>query len=190
MSADVLIDTFVQRVNQSPRRRIREEDVPLLLREGTAHFGLYYSWTIRRDERIHWIEALEKTLKRPLPSSYRSLVTRYIFPAFDLERLTLLANTGRALYYEMSDILLHDRVLSKTLLKNGYAQFARLASGETDPVCFDFNRLAPNGETPVVRIRHSSIVAHDRIEVMEDLAPSFSHLIEAYLQQAPTQVPA
>ncbi len=185
MNADTLIDAFVKKVNHEPRRRIREEDVPHPLREGGAEFGLYYDWTIQRFQYINWIEPLEETLCRKLPASYRSLVTRYIFPAFETERLTLLANTGRTLYHEMSMAMIHDKVLSEVLLKNGYAQFARPEEGHADPVCFDFNRAGEWGECPIVRINHGAIVATGDIEVMDELSPSFSYLVDKYLQQDP-----
>ena len=83
MNSDALIDAFVRKINRSPRRRIREEDIPERLREGGAEFGLYYDWTIQRFDHINWIEPLEARLPAPLPPAYRSLVTRYIFPAFE-----------------------------------------------------------------------------------------------------------
>ncbi len=189
MEVDDVVDAFVRKVNNTPRRRIREEDVPHPLRGGGAEFGLYYDWTIQRFDRINWIESLEDALQRKLPPSYRSLVTRYIFPAFDVGDLTLLANTGRTLYHEMGMAMIHDRVLSEVLLKNGYAQFARPSSGEVDPIGFDFNRTTSDGECPIVRINHADIVAYTKITIMAEIAPSFSLLVHTYLQQEPQASP-
>src|SRR5436190_707952 len=101
ITVDGLIDQFVHKVNRTPRPRIREEDIPLPLRQGGAQFGLYYEWQIQPFSHVTWIEPLEAQLPAPLPPSFRSLVTRYIFPAFEASPLLLLANTGQALYNEM-----------------------------------------------------------------------------------------
>jgi len=190
LSVDVLIDAFVRKVNSSPRRRIREEDVPRRLREGGAEFGLYYDWTIQRFNHINWIEPLEAAIPAPLPPSYRSLVTRYLFPAFEISPIILLANTGQTLYHEMSMAMTRDKVLSIVLLKSGYAQFARPNTGDSDPVCFDFNRKSADGECPIVRISHHAIVFNSAVKLMDEIAPSFHELIDGFVRTEPEKVKA
>lgn len=179
---DELIDAFVQKVNRSPRRRIREEDVPADLRDGGAEYGLYYDWTIKRFDHINWIDPLETQLPFALPVSYRSLVCRYLFPAFEVPPVILLANTGKTLYHEMSITMTRDKVLSAVLLKNGYAQFARPNNGDSDPVCFDLRRRTEDGECPIVRIDHHTIILNNLVRVTEELAPSFCELVDRYIQ--------
>lgn len=179
---DQLIDDFVRKINQSPRRRIREDDVPYRLRQGGAEYGLYYDWTIQRFDYINWIEPLEKAIAFTLPPSYRSLVTRYIFPAFEVAPLILMANTGQTLYHEMSMAMTRDKVTSQVLLKNRLAQFARPNTGDSDPVCFDFSRKTPSGECPIVRVRHLPVVVHSRIEIMEEIAGSFHAFIDRFVR--------
>ena len=99
-----------------------------------------------------------------------------------MDPLILLANTGHALYHEMSEAMVNDKVLSAILLKNGYAQFARPDSGDSDPVCFDFNRRSADGECPIVRISHHTIVRNSLIQLMEEIAPSFHELLERATQ--------
>jgi len=190
VNTDELIDAFVRKVNHSPRRRIREEDVPRTLREGGAEFGLYYDWTIQRFDHINWIESLEAKLPKPLPPSYRSLVSRYIFPAFEVESLILLANTGQTLYHEMSMAMAHNKVLSDVLLKQGYAEFAHPDTGEADPVCFDLNRRDESGECPIVRISHHGIVFSGQVRVQAEIAPSFAGFVTQYLRSEPEEVKA
>lgn len=182
LGIDALIDQFVEKVNHAPKHRIREEDIPLQLREGGAQYGLYYNWAIQKFQPIHWIEILESQLPSPLPPSYRSLVTRYIFPAFEVPPLQLLANTGQDIYHEMMQAVLHDRVMSKVLMKKGFAQFARPNNRAYDPVCFDFKRRQPNGEYPIVRINHEEILANATVTVVEEMAPSFLEFVKQYLE--------
>jgi hypothetical protein len=186
LEPDVLIDAFVRKINRSPRRRIREEDVPHRLRKGGAEFGLYYNWTIQRFDHINWIEPLEAHLPARLPPSYRSLVTRYIFPAFEVPPLVLLANTGQTLYHEMSMEMAHDKALSDVLLKSGFAQFARLYSGDSDPVCFDFRQQSAQGECPIVRISYPLLLSIARAQIVEEIAPSFYEFIDRFLRETPT----
>ena len=188
MDTDALIDAFVRKINRSPRRRIREEDVPRRLREGEAEFGLYYDWTIQSFEHINWIKPLEARLPAALPPSYRSLVTRYLFPAFEISQVMLLANTGQTLYHEMSMAMTRDKVLSEVLLMNGYAHFARPSTGDSDPVCFDFNRRTQDGECPIVRISHHAIVSNSLVHVMEEIAPSFYDMVDEYLRAEPEEI--
>jgi hypothetical protein len=190
LTIDELIDAFVRKINGSPRRRIREEDIPHRLREGGAEFGLYYDWTIQRFNHIHWIEPLEAELPAPLPPSYRSLVTRYLFPAFEIAPLILLANTGQTLYHEMSMTMAKDKVLSEVLLKNGFAQFARPNNGDSDPVCFDFRQRAADGECPIVRISHHAIVSGSPIEAAEEMAPSFYDFVGRFVQLGAEEIKA
>lgn len=157
------------------------------MREGGAEFGLYYDWTIQRADPITWIEPVEDKLPAPLPPTYRSLVARYLFPAFEVSPVILLANTGEPLYHEMSMAMTEDRVLSEVLIKNGYAQFARPHSGDSDPVCFDFNRRNEEGECPIVRIRHHTIVFNSLIQVIDEIAPSFNAFVEDFVNSELTE---
>jgi hypothetical protein len=188
LQVDQLIDAFVRKINRSPRRRIREEDIPYRLRQGGAEYGLYYDWTIQRFHYINWIEPLEAQLPAPLPLSYRSLVARYIFPAFEVPPLILMANTGQTLYHEMSMAMTRDKVLSKVLLQNGYAQFARPNTGDSDPVCFDFNRRSRTGDCPIVRINHQTIIVSSRVQVLAEIAPSFYEFIDRFVRTEPEPV--
>jgi hypothetical protein len=188
LNTDALIDAFVRKINHSPRRRIREEDVPHPLREGGAEFGLYYHWTIQRFDRINWIAPLEEKLPRPLPPSYKSLVNRYIFPAFEIDSLILLANTGKTLYHEMYMAMANDAVTSQVLLDKGYAQFALPQSADSDPVCFDLKADGAEGECPIVRISHTDIVVSSKVRVMEKIAPSFLQFVDQYVRVDPNHV--
>ncbi len=177
---DLLVDRFVAKVNHLPRRRIREEDIPLALRRGGAQFGLYYSWMIQPFRYVTWIHNLEERIGRKFPPAFRSLITRYIFPSFDFSNIILLANTGQSLYTELTRAIFRDRVLSDTLTANGFVQFARPISGDYDPVCFDFGRQNSEGECPIVRIDHERILYKSKIIIKENLGYSFAERISDF----------
>jgi len=179
---DTRIDDFVRQVNARLRRRIRAEDLPPEFREGEPEHGLYYDWRIQPFSNARWITPIEAILQRPLPPSYRSLVTRYVFPAFECGPLILLANTGQSLYHEMSAVLLRNQATCRALLDSGYIQFARPATGESDPICFNYNRVDEYGEPHMVRIHQQSLLSHDGLQIAEDLGISFRALLDKLLQ--------
>lgn len=127
------------------------------------------------------IASLEQRLPGVLPSSFRSLVTRYSFPVFEAAPLEIFGNTGEDNSDDWRHRLFADKVLSSVLLANGYIQFARPDTGSYDPICFDTKRKRSNGEYPVVWIDHEGILCYDKIIVRTETTPSFVHLVQAYL---------
>ena len=178
---DALVDRFVRLINRTVRQRIREEDIPVQLRQGGARFGLYHSWKIQRFDATHWIKTLEKKLPARLPPSYRSLVSRYVYPAFEVPPLVLLGNTGHTLYSEMSYVIFRERWLSDSMIGSGFVQFARPNSGDHDPVCFDFNRPDGEGEYPVVQLSYQQALVLKKPRILREIAPSFAVFLERYI---------
>jgi hypothetical protein len=127
-------------------------------------------------EKAPWIDELESKLPQRLPSSYRSLVTRYAFDSFDVDDLTLFGNTGLAQEDDLTVLLFRDRIITQATLNNGYIQFARPDTGSYDPICFDARRSEANREFGIVRLDHEQILCHDRIKVVEKVADSFFKL--------------
>jgi hypothetical protein len=148
MNLHELIDQFVVRVG-SPERNFR------------------------RIQHAPWIIDLEAKLPKRLPASFRSLVTRYSFSAFDAGPLSLFANLGDGSDEDFSIAIFKDSIIADVTLKAGYIQFARPVSGSYDPVCFDANRSSKNREFPIVRLDHEEILSGDGIRVSEKIADSF-----------------
>jgi hypothetical protein len=176
MNPDNLIDRFVHRINSSPRELMFEEEIPPALRIGMDFEG-FWDWHIKAADDITWIEPLEAKLGTRFPPSFRSLTTRYQFPAFDAGPLILLANTSVGVYDELRDRIFRDQILSKGLLKSGLIQFAVPDTGSYDPVCFDMRRSQSNGESPIVRIDHEAILCDDQIVVVKEVAESFAECV-------------
>ena len=78
----------MEHVNRSERERKSVKDLPVWLRTGppdnewVPDEDAYYDWQIRKAERTEWIETLEAKLPFPFPPSFRSLVSRYVYPGF------------------------------------------------------------------------------------------------------------
>jgi hypothetical protein len=179
--ADEVIDAFVARVNGSPRELLLYNEVPEALRDGPAQRdGWDLPWAIRpAPPPCLWIDAFEAKLPGRLPRSYRSLVTRYLFPAFDVGPVQLFACTGGAVEdaWELARAVFHERHLCTPLLAAGFVQFGRRAGGSYDPICFDFNRRSNDGECPVVQLDHEAALVGDRAQVVAELADSFLALV-------------
>ncbi len=131
-----------------------------------------------------WIGVLESKLPRRLPSSFRSLVTRYAFAPFDIGPLRLFGNTGLDEEDDLSGVIFRDRTMAQATLKNGYIQFARPDTGSYDPICFDAKDSAANREFAIVRLDHEQILCNDRIKVVEKVADSFFKFAFDIVQRA------
>lgn len=148
MNVDELIDRFVERVD-SPESNFR------------------------RIESAPWIDALESRLPKRFPASFRSLLTRYSFSAFDAGLLSFFSNLGDDSHEELNVAIFKDRIVANTTLRAGYIQFARPVDGNYDPICFDANHSSKNREFPIVRLDHEAILCRDRIQIAGKLADSF-----------------
>ena len=120
----------------------------------------------RKIELAPWIDDLESKLPRRLPSSFRSLATRYAFASVVVNDLILFGNSGLNLEDDLSELIFRDRLLAQAMFKNGYIQFARPDTGNYDPICFDATRSAANREFGIVRLDHEQILCHDLIKVV------------------------
>jgi hypothetical protein len=112
-------------------------------------------------------------LPKRYPISFLSLVTRYRFSAFEINRIRFFANTGQNNEDEMAQAIFQDSIIFSTLTGNGYIQFARPADGSYDPICFATNKPAKNREYPIVRIDHEQILCYNRIGKAQPLFQSF-----------------
>ena len=112
-------------------------------------------------------------------------MTRYIFPAFDIDDLNIsfLGNTPEGTdFREMRDRLLTSG-MSHILLPNGYLHFANPLDGRMfDPLCFDTKRTNEHGDCPIVRIDHEAILGYNESSIVEEIAPSFEGLVERIIQ--------
>jgi hypothetical protein len=78
-----------------------------------------------------------------------------------------------------------DEHLFRPLKASAMVQFGRSVTGANyDPVCFD-TRRTKGRDCPVIRVSHEAAVQFGRVEVVEELAPSFAMLLEMILADAP-----
>jgi hypothetical protein len=168
----------VDRANGSERERLAEDEVPEGLRVGPPDALGAYDWRIVPASTCPWVTALEGRLPGSLPPSFRSLVRRYLFPAFQISDVRLFANTGAGAVSELADVVLRDQVLSRILLDHGLVQFGRYRD-RYDPVCFDLRSRRGGGECPVVVLDHEAALIGGRAVVTHRLADSFLALIAA-----------
>jgi hypothetical protein len=131
----------------------------------------------RRVESAPWIDGLEARLPKRLPASFRSLVTRYTFAAFDIGGLSFFANRGVDSDDELSVAVFNDQFIADATLKAGYIQFARPQGGSYDPICFDARRSVSNREFPIVQLDHEDILCRERIRSVAMVSPSFYRFV-------------
>lgn len=127
-----------------------------------------------------WFETLEASLPRQLSASFKSLFSHFIFPAFALGPIVLFGNTGTHQYWDLTVASKHDPGLANPLSQQGYLQIGRPATGSYDPVCFAFRSDGKKRGIPLVWLDHESLLNHQRVVLVKEIAPSFDH----FLQQA------
>ena len=180
MIVDELIDRFVELINISPREAMFDYEVPPELRLTVNEHG-WWDWQVKASDDIDWIESLETRLSMRFPPSFRSLVTRYQFPAIVVGPLILCSNTSSGTYDELRDRIFRDELLSDCLLLNGLVQFALPDTGSYDPICFDTRRPTSAREFPIVQLDHEDILCNEQICTVKEVAPSFHEFVSTYL---------
>ncbi|OGW24389.1 MAG: hypothetical protein A2X59_09180 [Nitrospirae bacterium GWC2_42_7] len=101
-----------------------------------------------------------------------SLITRYIFDQFTAEKITFYSKHGDNAGDDLSKAIFKDQIIFKTTTANGFLHFARPADGSYDPLCFDIKKRKTNGEYPIVRLDHESILQFEHIKILETVYPS------------------
>jgi hypothetical protein len=134
-----------------------------------------------------WVEQFESKLPARLPASFRSLITRYAFPAFEVGSLVLFANSDGHGEEELTNAVFTDRAIVEVTHNAGYIQFARPADGSYDPICFDKRVRAGNQECPIVRLDHEAILIASRIVVGETIAKSFVEFVKSVIEMNEAQ---
>ena len=177
---DRRVDAFVAAVNSSPRETVRPREVPPECVISTSGDMDCVDWRIVPSNGALWLPELEASLPFRLPASFRSLIARYLFPAFEAGPLVLYSVgvrdpelTGEEFRYAIFDAIMFPFLLDKGLLR-----FARPHDWSYDPVCFDFRNANRKSEPGVVRVDHEEILCNERLRVIETISPAFHELME------------
>ena len=136
--------------------------------------------SISKFSGINWIGSILKRLPAKYPPSFLSLITRYVFDAFDIHKISLFSNRGDYTHDDLGVAIFQDRLIFQTTASNGFIQFARPSDGSYDPVCFDIRKRNKSGEYKMVRLDHEKILQFEEIKVVEDIAASFIEAINQH----------
>ena len=74
-----------------------------------------------------------------------------------------------------------DIVMNNTLLPANFVRFALAPNECYDPICFDVSRMV-DGDCPVVRMNHESILSNDEIGEVTTVFDSFRSLVVAVIE--------
>jgi hypothetical protein len=146
--------------------------------------GGWAEWRPRRvDTPVATIEALHRTVGGPLPPLYDELVRNYVWDTVDLGTFRLVENLS-PVPASLEREITADPVLFRVLSAGGFAQFGRGPDVDYDPVCFDLRSRDADGDCRIVKIDHEGILIHETLTIVDELAPSFRHLIDDVIQRA------
>jgi hypothetical protein len=122
------------------------------------------------------LAAVYKRLSGRFPRLYERLVLSYRWLDVDLRLIRLLANAPGPTLAPLMEGILTDRAFVNVLVPNGYIPFA-MASDSYDPICFDLTRTSNQGDCPIVRFEHESILCNEQIGDIDEIKPSFRSLV-------------
>lgn len=175
------IDAFVEYTNRSQRERRYPITLPPELREGPPDSSGTYLWRIQRADHGAELRALEQRLPASLPPSLRYLLANYTFPPLTIGPIRTFANTGEAIWEEISVAMFRDEMLVAALHRSGFVEIGKPRSGIYDPICLDTRNADADGEYPLVRIDAELAVASDRVDPSETIASSFLELVATHM---------
>src|SRR5947208_889166 len=98
-----VVDSFVEKINSGERELLFEDAVTPSVAEPYALDSDFWQWSIRLYP-VSWIAGLESRLPARLPPSFKSLVSRYIFPAFEVEPFWFFGNTPEGLKFTLHEL--------------------------------------------------------------------------------------
>jgi hypothetical protein len=188
--ADGQVDAFVAAVNASHKLPLSCDSIPEPCR--LVETDGFCDWRIVPSQGASWIPELEGQLPFGWPLTFRSLISRYLFPSFECGPLQFYSVGVTDPIQEVSELrtaVLRDRPLLAVLWKNGYLPFARPEDGSYDPVCFDRRKKADSTEPAIVRIDHEEILCRDRLRIKQIVSPSFGSLLEEMTSRLSSRYP-
>ncbi len=130
------------------------------------------------------LSGLYERLPAKFPPLYEELVLSYRWAEVDLGLVTLFANPVDPDFSGLTQSIFRDPGLVEMLLANGLLQFGKAGGGGYDPICFDTRARGKHGDAPVVRVDHEEILCNHRLEVAEQVAPTFRALVDAIIAWA------
>ena len=111
-----------------------------------------------------------------------SLISRYTFEDFEVDKIWFFANRGNQEYEELSQAIFRDSIIFEVTSSKGYLHFARPVDGSYDPICFDSGNRKGK-EFPVVRLDHESILQKQQIKIVDSLYPSMLDFMLNYVDR-------
>lgn len=160
-----------------------EDPVPALLEAGIdPEFRGFVQWTpARLPSPRTGLDAIRRVGE--LPHLFEQLLEQFAWLPVDLECLRLFGNPPSTDFTAYANEMFADPVMNHNLLPARYVRFALAADCCYDAICFDLNRMR-DGDCPVVRIEHESVLCFDRIDSMETVFPSCRAMMEHIIELA------
>lgn len=162
------------------------EPVPPELRgNNDGSFGRMVKWKPARIQTdAAALVAVYNVVPGPFPPLYEQLVLSYRWLEVHLKEIVCLhQNTPADSLMPLLKAITGDRILTEVLLPQGFIPFGKAAEAY-DPICFDTRRRGPDGDCPIVRFEHESILCNGQIGESWIVAGSFRILVERVIATA------
>ncbi|HVS73173.1 MAG TPA: hypothetical protein VHQ47_18100 [Phycisphaerae bacterium] len=162
------------------------ESVPIEMRAGfddsVAARPMWKPIVVRTQRSL--LDEIYRTLPGRFPSLYEELLLSYRWIDIDLDDIiTLYANPSIASLRPVLEEITKDAGLTKVLFPQGLIPFGHPPKPSYDPICFSTHELR-DGDCPILRIEHESVLCRGRIGDVWPIAASFEALMCEIIDRA------
>lgn len=126
----------------------------------------------------------EQRVGGKVPDLFAQLILNYRWNSAECEWVAFLPNPSTDGLAGLAKEVERDQVLFAALKATGMVQMGRPVTGSYDAVCFDTRRTRDR-DCPIVRISHETALQFGKVSIAEEMAPSFTALVEMILADDP-----
>ena len=128
-----------------------------------------------KSDNLETIDTLEHLFNFKTPNSYRMLLNDYDFDSFSLAGIEFYGS------YELLNKIQEDEILFQGLVNAKLMPIGRPECWSYDPICFDGNAKRVNGELPLVRVWHESILKGRKVKIIKTFHQAFPAMMRSVL---------
>ena len=134
------------------------------------------------------LESVYRHLPARFPPLYEDLVLSYRWLEVEIVGfVNLYANPVGPTLDGLLSNMMRDSAICTVLFSEGYLPFGTAPGGNYDAICFDTRRDLGNGDMPVVRVEHESILCNGKIEKVRTESQAFAPFMESIIAAAARQ---
>lgn len=131
------------------------------------------------------LESLYVHLPERFPPLYEELLVSYRWLEVELVGFVkLYANPIEPTFDGLLSQMTCDKAMVEILFSRNLLPFGTASDGCYDPICFDRSRVLSDGESPIVRVEHESMLCEGQLGRVQPVSPTFRAFVAKILEEA------